>query len=256
MSGCLTVVSFGGGTNSTALLIGMIERKEPAPHAIIFADTGGERPETYLHIRDFSAWLMERSYPAITTIRKGGNGRTLEQDCMIKNMLPSVAYGFKSCSHKFKIQPQEKWANNDAACRAEWAGGRKVVKLIGFDADEPHRAKPFDHPKFDDRYPLIEWGWGRAECMAAIHRAGIPQPGKSSCFYCPNSKPREIRDLARKHPDLAKRALQMEAGAHLTDIKGLGRYFAWRDLLLQDDLFEPPTSQLVAASQCDVCYDG
>lgn len=33
------MVSYGGGTNSTAMLIGMVERGE-RPDAILFADTG------------------------------------------------------------------------------------------------------------------------------------------------------------------------------------------------------------------------
>jgi len=44
------VVSFGGGTNSTAMLVGMWERGE-RPDAILFADTGGEKPHTYQHAR-------------------------------------------------------------------------------------------------------------------------------------------------------------------------------------------------------------
>ena len=40
-----SVVSFGGGVNSTALLIGLEERDE-RPDYILFADTGGEKPET------------------------------------------------------------------------------------------------------------------------------------------------------------------------------------------------------------------
>ena len=44
----LSVVSYGAGTNSTAMLIGLHERGE-RPDLILFADTGGERPETYRH---------------------------------------------------------------------------------------------------------------------------------------------------------------------------------------------------------------
>lgn len=247
------LVSYGGGTNSAALLCGMIERREPAPHAILFADTGGEKPHTYTYVEAFSAWLIERGYPAIQTIRKAGNNRTLEEDCLIRNMLPSVAYGYKTCSHKFKIEPQEKWANNDEGCRSAWKRGKKVVKLIGYDADEPERAQPFDHPKYHNRYPLIEWEWGRDECIEAIKRAGLPLPGKSACFFCPNSSPAEIRELSAAYPSLAQRALAMEAGAHLTEIKGLGRRFSWADVLAQGemfpDIYAPPR-------KCDACYDG
>ena len=57
------VVSYGGGTNSTAMLIGMVERSEPVD-LILFADTGGERPGTYAYVDLFSGWLRERGYPA------------------------------------------------------------------------------------------------------------------------------------------------------------------------------------------------
>ena len=43
-----SVVSYGSGTNSTAMLVGLHERGEK-PDLILFADTGGERPDTYRH---------------------------------------------------------------------------------------------------------------------------------------------------------------------------------------------------------------
>jgi len=47
----LLCVSFGGGTNSTAMLIGLWERGI-RPDFITFEDTGGEKPHTYKHIED------------------------------------------------------------------------------------------------------------------------------------------------------------------------------------------------------------
>ena len=38
--------------------------------------------------------------------------------------------------------------------------------------------------------------WGRDDCVAAIARVGLPQPGKSACFFCPSSKKHEIITLA------------------------------------------------------------
>ena len=40
------VVSYGMGVDSTAMLIGMAQRSI-RPDLILFADTGGEKPETY-----------------------------------------------------------------------------------------------------------------------------------------------------------------------------------------------------------------
>ena len=63
------VVSYGAGTNSTAMVCEMVRRGEPIA-AVVFADTGGERPATYEHLREFSDWLVARGYPAITTVQQ------------------------------------------------------------------------------------------------------------------------------------------------------------------------------------------
>lgn len=52
----MNVVSFGGGTNSTAMIIGMYLHKIPID-LILFADTGGEQPHTYEFIETFNVWL-------------------------------------------------------------------------------------------------------------------------------------------------------------------------------------------------------
>ena len=41
-----TLLSFGGGINSTALLLEWVEQGKPLD-LVIFADTGSEMPETY-----------------------------------------------------------------------------------------------------------------------------------------------------------------------------------------------------------------
>ena len=236
----MIVGTFGGGTNSTAMYIGMVEKSEPVD-LILFADTGGEKPHTYAHVAMFSEWLQGKGYPPITTVSR--EVETLESDCLKRNALPGVAYGFKSCSDHFKMRPQRDYLKAHGIVATQ--------TLVGFDAGETHRAR--DIP--GNRYPLIEWDWGREECVEAIKRAGVAQPGKSSCFFCPNMKKPEIFLLRRQYPLLAERAVAMEKNAELTEVKGLGRSFAWGDLYAADDaqakLFPESTVPL-----CDVCYDG
>lgn len=251
----MLAVSSGMGTNSTAMLIGMHERNI-TPDIIIFADTGGERPHTYQHIEVVSRWLSGIGFPPITIVKKvdrSGDVLTLEDDCLNNKMLPSVAYGFKSCSQKYKIQPQDKFMNNWSAAQELWRSGGKVTKVIGFDADEPQRAeKDYSCKKYDYWHPLIEWGWGRDECVEAIKRAGLPQPGKSSCFFCPNSRQTEIREMSEKYPDLIARAVAMEKNADLTHIAGLGRNYAWSNLIATDDMFSYDSATDMPCG----CYDG
>lgn len=236
----MNVVSYGGGTNSTAMLIGLWERRIPVD-LILFSDTAGEKPHTYMHNEVMQEWLAAHGMPQITVVRK--DGVTLEEDCLNRKALPSVAYGFKSCSDHFKIRPQRKYLDS--------LGIINPTRLIGFDADEPHRAIPIK----GNRYPLIEWGWGRAECVAAIENAGLPLPGKSACFFCPSSKKHEIVWLRKEYPELAERAVAIERNAELTEVKGLGRSFAWGDLYealdRQQDLFAESPVEI----DCG-CYDG
>ena len=228
------VAAYGAGTNSTAFLVEMVRLGEPVD-AILFADTGGERASTYNYVEMFSAWLVSRGYPAISVVKKGGRQETLEQDCLRKAMLPSLSYGYKGCSHKYKIEPQEKWVNNWTPARAAWESDIKVVKLIGYDMDEPHRAAIPEDRKYTYRYPLLEWGWGRAECIAAITRAGLPQPGKSACFFCPSMTKPEILQLRKEEPALMIRALNIESTAksagNLNSVNGLGRRLHWGEFI-------------------------
>lgn len=229
------MVAFGGGVDSTAMVIGLVERREPID-LVLFADTGGERPDTYEHIKTFSSWLEERGYPRIVTVKKLKNGDvyTLEQDCLDHKGLPSIAYGFKRCSDHFKIRPQQAFIKQWRPAIDAWAAGQKVVKYIGYDAGEVRRKENADRKvdtKYDYKYPLIEWGWEREECIEAIKDAGVPLPPKSACFFCPSSRPKEIVDLAEKYPDLINRALAMEENADLKVVRGLGRQYAWREII-------------------------
>ena len=258
------IVSYGGGTDSAALLVGLHEQGE-RPDAITFADTAGEKPWTYTHIDEMNRWctavgfpLIERLGPVMPQQIIDGS---LEQECLRLGKLPAKAYGFSSCSDKWKMEPQRRYNRQFAARHGIEQG--QITRLIGFDADEPSRVErgkaAADKKPVKERYPLYEWGWGREECVAAIARAGLSQPGKSACFFCPSSKKHEIISLARLHPDLAQRAIAMErralAGegpAPATTSAGLGRGFSWEKLLAgQVDLGDHGMPE----QDCG-CYDG
>lgn len=159
----------------------------------------------------------------------------------------------KKCSQKYKIAPQDRFCNHYPPCLESWSRGERVVKMIGYDAGEVRRlegAREHDlaDKKYQKQYPLMEWGWHREDCVRTIRDAGLPLLGKSSCFFCPSMKKREIRAIYHQYPDLLERALAMEDNArpNLVTVKGLGRDFAWRDFIEFDqlqlalpDAFEP-----------------
>ncbi len=246
------VVAYGAGDNSAAMVVGMYQRGL-RPDAILFADTGGEQPHTYGHMwRWMQPWLERVGFPSIT-IARGEQPQqrfdgSLEAQCLRLRTIPSRAFGFGQCSAEWKIRPMERW------CSARYGPG--YTKLIAFHADEAERTLRTVARDYVVRYPLIEWGWGVEDCLAALAAHGIPAPGKSSCFYCPSKRPAQVRALRRTYPDLLGRALSMEARWLGHDgggaVKGLGRHFSWASLLTQGELFDDATP---APEECgDGCF--
>ena len=239
----MNIVSYGAGVNSTAMLVGMFEKGVPVD-LILFADPGSEQPYTYEYLPIMDGWLARHRMPCIQTVYctdRNGDRLTLEQECLCSGTLPAIAYGYKKWSLKHKAAPQDKFCNHYPPCREAWARGEKVVKYIGYDVDEISRrenAREQDEadPKYTKVYPLMDWGWTREDCVAAIQRTGLPLPGKSSCFFCPSMKKKEIRTLYHRHRDLYERAIAIEDGAkpNLITVKGLGRNWAWRDFVAAD----------------------
>lgn len=248
-----SVVSYGGGVNSVAVCVGLVKRGE-MPDLVMFADTGGERPETYQHVAKMFDWLQSRNVECVTVRNAPASGdKTLEQNCLRRKELPSLAYGFKGCSVKWKRQPMDRFLRQQYAPSMEvLAAGEKVVRIIGIDAGETKRAKLPPDEHFIYRYPLVEWNWDRDDCIAVIEAAGLPIPPKSSCFFCPAMRRPEIRDLMEKHPDLYQRAVAMEQNAETHTVVGLGRNWKWASLAEDRQMtFKFPEPQ----SPCD-CMDG
>lgn len=257
-------VAYGGGVNSTAMLCGMREMGL-RPALITFADTKGEHPHTYEHVEAISAITQLWWGVPIQTVRKlyQGQHEGLEENCIRKKMLPSLAYGRKACSMKYKIEPQTR------AVKAFMdAGGiTDVTRAIGYDAGEGHRA--VDRMTEDLKkgrtahnwFPLIEWQWRRQDCIEAIKRHGLPVASKSACFFCPATKRGEILHLKRNNPALFARAIALEANAESTSPdRGLGgSSLKWSDVSAADDnqgqLWDWVDAHSATPIPCG-CFDG
>jgi len=63
------VVAYGAGVDSTAMLIGLHERKISLD-LILFADTGSEKPETYAYLPVIQDWLARHGMPPVTVLKR------------------------------------------------------------------------------------------------------------------------------------------------------------------------------------------
>jgi hypothetical protein len=87
------MAAWGAGVDSTAMLIELITRVETVDVAL-FANTGGERPETYAFIPIFTKWLADRGVPFVEVryepkaFKNWPPYRTLEENCLTNGTLP------------------------------------------------------------------------------------------------------------------------------------------------------------------------
>ena len=259
------VVAYGGGVDSSAMLI-LMARRGIRPDLILMADTGGEKPQTYEYVNTtFRDWLRAVQFPPVVWVRRGKGKKvpymTLEGQCLYHGTLPSIAFRRnKTCSIKWKREPQDRYVVSWPPATRCWEQGKRVLKAIGFDAgpSDGRRIKdsttcgecghkwtperggllqlecPVCQEKveelYDYWYPLAEWGYDREACKEVIRSEGLAVPIKSACFFCPSAKKHEIQWLSENHPDLLRRSLQMEERAwpKLRGIKGLGGHdYSW-----------------------------
>jgi len=236
----MIVISYGVGTDSTALLV-EAHRRCIRPDLIVWADTGSEHPRTYAYLTVIRDWLASVGFPDLTVtrwIRRDGSHTPLHEVCEDRKELPSAAYGYAGCSSKWKRQPIDRLIDTHPDVIAALQHGEVVERWVGYSVDEEHRIGrlPTDGP-YRWRAPLAEWDIDRADARQAIICAGLPLPGKSACWLCPHTRPAEVRALRAEHPDLYQRAVAIEAGANLESVKGLGRSWSWADLEDQAQMF-------------------
>ena len=230
LHGRLIALCFGSGVDSTAMMVAL-KLAGLKPDVITFADTGGEKPETIAHIERMNVVLDSWGWPLVDVCRKQTLPTTgynsLYGNCLANETLPSLAFGMKSCSVKWKAGPQVsflKGAKSGPNARPPhplWnlaqATGQRIVKLIGYDSGpaDMRRSKKFvatGEEDFDYFYPLQLIGWSRPDCVTAIAEVlGAEMvPVKSACYFCPASKVWELYWLAAEHPDLLEKALHLE----------------------------------------------
>jgi hypothetical protein len=212
------------------------------PRAIVMCDPGSEREGTHRYrLAVANPWLRSVGFPEVTVISRKEEGlhrarawqlETLEEECLRIHALPSIAYGWKKCSQKYKGEPSRWWLARQPWAQAEWAAGRKLVKAIGYDFDEPERVaaafqNPWEVARLVPWYPLFEAKLARAAAVELIRSQGLPVPPKSSCTFCPSNQLAEWKQLRAEEPEAFARAVAMSrnAASHIEspDVVGLMR---------------------------------
>ncbi len=188
------LISFGGGVNSTAMTILLVNEGWRGP--IVFADTSCEWPDTYAYMDAFEReWLAPRGL-GITRLeglpwQRVKGGLSLIDYCEQSCVLPQAARRW--CTIEWKVKPIGRWAEEHGIC----------TQHIGIAADESHRQP-------NKSRPLCERNITRQGCIEIIQAEGLDVPPKSGCYLCPFQRHEQWRELWRRYPELFERAMRIE----------------------------------------------
>ena len=183
-------LSFGGGVNSTALLIHLEERGEN--FEAIFVNHGGDWPETYEYVE----YLREQGYEIKEIIPNEAGCKTIIEYCYHYHIIPVMQRRF--CTDHFKLRPINRYIK------------RPCIMYIGMSRGEEKRTRESGKKGIKNQYPLIEAGITREGCKALIKSRGLKEPPRSGCYFCPYITKTDARKLWRTHPDLFREVVQLE----------------------------------------------
>ena len=191
------ILSFGAGVNTVALMVMLLRDKAPLD-GVIFADTGGETPDTYESVEVARSYLGEFHIP-FTVVQARPKKTDLYGTAIRRRVIPSVQWRW--CTRDFKVRPIHRYYRE--------LGGH-VNQYVGIAYDEIHRVRDSRESYVTNLYPLVDWRLTRQDCIDIISEAGLPVPEKSGCYFCPFNSTGRWRRILERHPELFDKAITLE----------------------------------------------
>lgn len=264
----LTVLSYGAGQDSTAILYKLIYDQEfrtiyaPNDLIVIMADTGNEHPETDLQREEAQLICQEEGIPFFflkctskyyTGDWNGGYINFLKSG----NRIGSKAFP-KTCTDRLKIQPIYKFLEDHihrtyntkkhgrkSALKEFTQEQGKIRVLIGISKGEEKRVATIEDNSgwmsqcVQREYPLIAIGAGRHECQNIIRNYGHKVPVPSNCILCPWMSLQELLYLFRFNIDWFNKWAHLEHNKLITNShKGEKNMGVWGKKTLPEMLEE------------------
>ena len=136
----------------------------------------------------------------------------------------------RQCTREYKIEPIERAVRSFLGVKRVPRGVR-VEALIGISWDEVQRMKPSRTPWVDNRYPLVDARLTRRDCLRIAAEAGLAEPKKSACVFCPFHDDKYWLNLRDNHPEEFARAVAFDVAIRDMSKSGIkGQMFLHRSL--------------------------
>ena len=218
------VLSYGGGTQSTALLLMALkgEINGVIPDYIIFSDTGWEPESIYKWIDKVNSYIKEKFdreiiFTSRSNIREdliraaetGSRVATIPFYTLDKNGQKGMVR--RQCTGEYKIDPIKKKIRELLGYQPRQRVKEVVHMWKGISVDEMQRMKPAFDKWIQAEHPLIEiTNMDRSNCIAYVEREGLGTPAKSSCIGCPFHDNQTWLELKRNDPKAFEDACEID----------------------------------------------
>jgi hypothetical protein len=222
-----TYLSLGAGVQSSALLVlSCIDDRVPKVDVAIFSDTGDE-PQYVLDYLDILKDYAEPFGIKVVTAQKG----VLSEEALARDkFVPIPLYTLhadgtkgvlrRQCTREYKITPINKKVRELLGYQPYKNVKHKVRAMLGISTDEMQRMKDSWTKWVTNTYPLIDLGISRTDCYEIVKQAGLPEPKKSACVYCPYHDDRYWQWMKDEQPVEFNRAVEFDRAVRNKTMKG------------------------------------
>jgi hypothetical protein len=218
----LVALSLGAGVQSTTLALLAAEGTLPKPDVAIFADTGWEPAAVYRHLDRLETVLAD----AGITLHRVSAGNLRNDLITPSRRFATIPYyvanpdgtdgmGRRQCTKEYKLAPiNRKVRELLGASPPDFRRvprGRLCEQWIGFSTDEIHRVSDKHRVSYlNARYPLLDLGMSRKDCIRWLAARGWGDTVKSACIGCPYHGNRAWRDMRDNRPDEWADAVELD----------------------------------------------
>lgn len=209
------VASSSFGKDSMATILLALEYGEPLGQVLYCEvmfdrEVSGEVPEHRVFIHEAAIPKLEEWGIKTTILRSPTTYMDYVAKPITRGAMRGKLHGFPLCG-RCAIQRDCK---NRTIQRWNRRQKSKVVTYVGIASDETKRLARLDRTS---KVSLLErYGVKEADTYEICRKAGLLSPvyefsARNGCFFCPNSKERELYHLYTYHPDLWEQMLRIQA---------------------------------------------
>lgn len=207
--------SYGGGVQSVAIAVLILQGRLPAPDIAIIADTGREIQSTWDYLDTVVHPALQKIGLEIVTASHEFSYVDLYKND--KLLIPAYARSATGEEMKSPTYCSNEWKKYVVRRCLRQMGVKETYLWLGISMDEIQRIKISDVAWTEHVYPLVDMiPMYRQQCVDLVESYGWPTPSKSRCFMCPNQGHAEWNDMRANHPKEFERAVQFEKEIHLT----------------------------------------